>query len=89
MMIWQWMDGLVSRKAITRELEAYKEAGISGVQNFMIGGPLQTLIKDTTNSIGSDNWKSLFKFTLKSVTGLGSLSARTIVGGGRRAPTRR
>lgn len=71
MMIWQWMDGLVSRQAITRELEAYKEAGISGVQNFMIGGPLQTLIKDTTNSIGSDNWKSLFKFTLKECDRLG------------------
>lgn len=33
-MIWQWMDGLVSKEGITADLEAYKEAGIGGVQNF-------------------------------------------------------
>ena len=32
--IWQWMDGLVNREAITHDLEAFKAAGLSGVQNF-------------------------------------------------------
>lgn len=31
-MIWQWMDGLVSKEGITADLEAYKEAGIGGGQ---------------------------------------------------------
>ena len=25
--IWQWMDGLVNKEAITKDLEAFKEAG--------------------------------------------------------------
>ena len=41
LMIWQWMDGLVSKEGITADLEAYKEAGIGGVQNFQVGGPMQ------------------------------------------------
>ena len=33
-MIWQWMDGVVSKEGITADLEAFKAAGISGVQQF-------------------------------------------------------
>ena len=39
--IWQWMDGLVNKEAITKDLEAFKKAGLSGVQNFQIGGDQQ------------------------------------------------
>ena len=28
LMIWQWMDGVVSSEGITADLEAYREAGI-------------------------------------------------------------
>ena len=42
LIIWQWMDGLVSKEAITKDLEAFKAAGLSGVQNFQIGGDLVT-----------------------------------------------
>lgn len=46
--IWQWMDGLVTREGITADLEAFKEAGLAGVQNFQIGGPEQIRVSDTT-----------------------------------------
>jgi len=70
-MIWQWMDGLVTKEGITADLEAYKEAGIGGVQNFQVGGPMQTLIKDTTNAIGSDKWQRLMRFAIDECRRLG------------------
>lgn len=71
LMIWQWMDGLVTREAITQELEAYKKAGIAGVHNFQIGGKDQTLVCDTTNAIGSENWCSLMRFAMNECQRLG------------------
>ncbi|MBQ2344921.1 MAG: hypothetical protein II390_04850, partial [Prevotella sp.] len=50
-MIWQWMDGLITKEGITADLEAYQKAGIGGVQNFQVGGNAQGLVKDTTNAI--------------------------------------
>ena len=44
--IWQWMDGLVNKEGITADLEAFKTAGLSGVQNFQIGGPHQIRVND-------------------------------------------
>lgn len=38
LMIWQWMDGIVTAEGITTDLEAYRSAGIGGVQQFMVGG---------------------------------------------------
>lgn len=70
-MIWQWMDGLVTRDGITADLEAYKKAGIGGVQNFQIGGKLQCLVGDTTNAIGTENWKELMKFAISECKRLG------------------
>ena len=70
-MIWQWMDGLVTKEGITADLEAYKEAGIGGVQNFQIGGKLQCLVGDTTNAIGTQNWKELMKFAISECKRLG------------------
>lgn len=71
LMIWQWMDGLVSREGITADLEAYKEAGIGGVQNFQVGGPMQGLAKDTTNAIGSERWQRLMRFAIDECRRLG------------------
>lgn len=70
-MIWQWMDGLISADGITSDLEAYKAAGLGGVQQFQVGGPEQGLICDTTNAIGSDNWKTLMKHALNECDRLG------------------
>ena len=55
-MIWQWMDGMISEEGITADLEAYQKAGIGGVQNFQVGGTAQGLVKDTANAIGSERW---------------------------------
>ena len=70
-MIWQWMNGLVTKEGITADLEAYKEAGIGGVQNFQIGGELQCLVGDTANAIGTDNWKQLMQFAISECKRLG------------------
>lgn len=70
-MIWQWMDGLVSKAGITRDLEAYRQTGIGGVQNFQIGGPLQTLARDTTKAVGTEAWKQLMRFAIDECARLG------------------
>lgn len=69
--IWQWMDGMVTREGITADLEAYKAAGIGGVQQFLVGGPMQTLVSDTTNAIGTDNWRELMRFAMDECARLG------------------
>src|SRR5688572_13904810 len=49
--LWFWMNGNISRKGITRDLEAMKEVGIGGVLNFDAGtgipkGPVNYLDKE-------------------------------------------
>lgn len=56
LLIWQWMDGLVTKEAITKDLEAVKAAGLAGVQNFQIGGDRQSRVGDPTCAIGSEKW---------------------------------
>ena len=58
-MIWQWMDGMISEEGITADLEAYQKAGIGGVQNFQVGGTAQGMVKYTGNAIGSERWQQL------------------------------
>lgn len=70
-MIWQWMDGVVSKEGITRDLEEFAAAGIGGVQNFQVGGPGQVHISDPDNAIGSDNWKELMRFSMDECARLG------------------
>lgn len=71
LMIWQWMDGVVTKEGITADLEAYKAAGIGGVQQFLVGGPLQCVIKDPANAIGTDNWRELMIHAIKECQRLG------------------
>lgn len=70
-MIWQWMDGLVNEEAITRDLEAFKEAGLAGVQNFQIGGPSQLLISDSTCDIGTEKWRQMMRWAIEECSRLG------------------
>ena len=70
-MIWQWMDGLVSKEGITADLEAYAAAGIGGVQQFLVGGPMQVAVSDTANAIGTDNWCSLMQYAISECSRLG------------------
>ncbi len=71
LIIWQWMDGLVTKEGITRDLEAFKEAGLAGVHNFQIGGPEQMRIGNPDNAIGNENWKKLLRWTLDECERLG------------------
>ena len=71
LIIWQWMDGLVSKEAITKDLEAFKAAGLSGVQNFQIGGDQQSRVGDPTCAIGSEKWKSMMRWTMDECQRLG------------------
>ena len=70
-MIWQWMDGLVTKEGITQDLEAYQKAGIGGVQQFLVGSETQILVKDTTNAIGTDNWRELMRHAISECKRLG------------------
>lgn len=71
LIIWQWMDGLVTKEAITKDLEAFKAAGLAGVQNFQIGGQQQSLIGDPTCAIGSDKWKAMMRWAMEECDRLG------------------
>ena len=61
LIIWQWMDGLVTKEGITNDLEAFKDVALAGVHNFQIDSPRQMQIGDPDNKIGSDNWKELVR----------------------------
>lgn len=69
--IWQWMDGLVTKDGVTRDLEAFKEAGLAGVQNFQIGGPQQSQVGNPDMPIGGDRWKDMLRYTLDECERLG------------------
>jgi hypothetical protein len=69
--IWQWMNGLVSREGISADLEAFKQVGLGGVMNFQIGGTNQALAKDTTVKIGNEKWKDLMRYTMDECARLG------------------
>ena len=71
LIIWQWMDGLVTKDGITKDLEAFKSAGLSGVQNFQIGGSRQSRIGDPTCAIGSDKWKEMMRWAMEECDRLG------------------
>lgn len=71
LIIWQWMDGLVSKEAITKDLEAFKAAGLAGVQNFQIGGDAQIRVGDPSCKIGSDKWKEMMLWAMDECERLG------------------
>ena len=71
LIIWQWMNGVVSKEGITADLEAYKKAGLGGVQNFQIGGPNQVLIDDPSVQIGNEKWRELMRFAMDECARLG------------------
>ncbi len=68
--IWQWMNGCASKEGITADLEAYKRAGLGGVQQFMIGGA-QAILDDPTVTILNPKWRSLMAFAIDECARLG------------------
>src|SRR6185436_20109737 len=64
---WFWMNGNVTKKGITLDLEAMKRVGIGGVFNFDVGtgipkGPIEYL---------SNEWLELKRHAIKEATRLG------------------
>lgn len=68
--IWQWMNGVVTKEGITYDLEEFKKVGIKNVQQFLIG-PTELSIEDPENTIFSEKWLNLMKFTLDECKRLG------------------
>ena len=67
LVFWFWMNGNVTRKGITLDLEAMKKVGIGGVFNFDVGtgipkGPVEYL---------SDDWFHLKKHAMQEAARLG------------------
>jgi hypothetical protein len=83
-MIWQWMDGLVSAEGITADLEAYQQAGIGGVQQFLVGGTVQVSVCDSANAIGTDSWRRLMQHAISECSRLGLSFGSHNCQGGRR-----
>lgn len=71
LIIWQWMDGLVTKEGITKDLETFKAAGLAGVHNFQIGGNMQSLVGDPTCAIGSEKWKTMMRWAMEECRRLG------------------
>lgn len=69
--IWQWMDGWVTKEGITADLEAFAAAGLAGVQNFQVGGPSQTDFTYEKCPIGSPEWQELMRFAMEECARLG------------------
>lgn len=64
---WHWMNGNVTKEGITLDLEAMKEAGVGGFQNFDAG----TLIPKGPVVYLSDEWIALKKHAIKEAERLG------------------
>jgi len=68
--LWQWMNGCVTKEGITSDLEAFKKVGIGGVQQFLVGGS-EADINDPDVTILGDKWNDLMKFSLNECERLG------------------
>lgn len=68
--LWQWMNGCVTKEGITYDLEAFKRVGIKNVQQFLVGG-IEADINDPEVTILGDKWNELMRFSLDECQRLG------------------
>jgi len=70
---WWWLNGNVSKKAITRDLEAMKAKGFSGAIIFDAGGADQSGNSQVPAgpTFGSPKWRDLFKQAVQEADRLG------------------
>lgn len=64
---WHWMNGNVTRKGITADLEAMKQIGLGGAQIFNVSES----IPDGPIGYNSDEWRGLVKFAAQEAQRLG------------------
>lgn len=68
--LWQWMNGCVTKEGITYDLEAFKKVGIKNVQQFLVGGS-EADITDPEITVLGDKWMQLMRFSLDECKRLG------------------
>ncbi len=68
--LWQWMNGCVTKEGITYDLEQFKKAGINHVQQFLVGG-IEADVTDPEITILGDKWMDLMRFALDECRRLG------------------
>ncbi|MDP4239644.1 MAG: glycosyl hydrolase [Bacteroidota bacterium] len=68
--LWQWMNGCVTKEGISYDLEAFKRIGIKNVQQFLVGG-IEADINDPDITILGDKWMELMRFSLGECQRLG------------------
>ena len=68
--LWQWMNGCVTKEGITSDLEAFKKVGIKNVQQFLVGGSEADITNPNITVLG-DQWNDLMKFSLEECQRLG------------------
>lgn len=68
--LWQWMNGCVTKEGITYDLEAFKRVGIKNVQQFLVGGS-EADINDPEITVLGDKWMELMRFSLDECKRLG------------------
>lgn len=68
--LWQWMNGCVTKEGIIYDLEAFKRVGIKNVQQFLVGG-IEADINDPEVAILGDKWMELMRFSLDECQRLG------------------
>lgn len=68
--LWQWMNGCVTKEGITSDLQEFKKVGIKNVQQFLIGGQVAD-INDPSVTVLGDKWTDLMKFSLDECQRLG------------------
>src|SRR5438046_882528 len=70
LVLWQWMNGCVSKEGITADLESYKRAGLGGVQQFLVGGN-QAVLDDPSVQVLNPKWRELMAFAIEECARLG------------------
>jgi hypothetical protein len=68
--LWQWMNGCVTKEGISYDLEAFKRVGIKNVQQFLVGGS-EADINDPEITVLGDKWMGLMRFSLDECQRLG------------------
>ena len=70
---WWWLNGNVTKEAITKDLEAMKSRNFQGAMIFDAGGHNQRGNKDIPAGplFGSEEWTELFVFALDEAKRLG------------------
>jgi len=66
---WWWLNNLVSRQAITRDLEEFKSKGIGGVLLFNAGGPAGAM--PSGPDFMTPAWRELVKHAVREADRLG------------------